>query len=56
MGPDGAGKTTLMRMLAGLLKPDEGRASAVGFDPLKTTAPCTRCSAICRRSSACVKI
>ncbi|MCS6056386.1 ABC transporter ATP-binding protein [Klebsiella variicola subsp. variicola] len=42
-----------MRMLAGLLKPDEGRASVIGFDPLKTTAPCTRCSAICRRSSAC---
>lgn len=35
MGPDGAGKTTLMRMLAGLLKPDEGRASVIGFDPLK---------------------
>lgn len=32
---DGAGKTTLMRMLAGLLKPDEGRASVIGFDPLK---------------------
>ncbi len=24
-----------MRMLAGLLKPDEGRASVIGFDPLK---------------------
>ncbi len=56
VGPDGAGKTTLMRMLAGLLKPDEGRASVIGFDPLKTTAPCTRCSAICHRSSACMKI
>ncbi len=38
-----------MRMLAGLLKPDEGRASMIGFDPLKTTAPCTRCSAICQK-------
>ncbi|HDT6508414.1 TPA: ABC transporter ATP-binding protein [Klebsiella aerogenes] len=35
VGPDGAGKTTLMRMLAGLLKPDEGSASVIGFDPLK---------------------
>ena len=56
VGPDGAGKPPLMRMLAGLLKPDEGRASVIGFDPLKTTAPCTRCSAICHRSSACMKI
>jgi ABC-2 type transport system ATP-binding protein len=26
VGPDGAGKTTLMRMLAGLLKADDGTA------------------------------
>ncbi|WP_054179989.1 ATP-binding cassette domain-containing protein [Trabulsiella odontotermitis] len=35
VGPDGAGKTTLMRMLAGLLKPDEGSASVLGYDPVK---------------------
>jgi ABC-2 type transport system ATP-binding protein len=35
VGPDGAGKTTLMRMLAGLLKPDDGHASVIGFDPVK---------------------
>ncbi|KNC08827.1 multidrug ABC transporter ATP-binding protein [Klebsiella sp. RIT-PI-d] len=34
VGPDGAGKTTLMRMLAGLLKPDSGSASVLGFDPI----------------------
>jgi len=34
VGPDGAGKTTLMRMLAGLLKPDGGSASVIGLDPL----------------------
>ena len=35
VGPDGAGKTTLMRMLAGLLKPDAGSAAVIGFDPIK---------------------
>ncbi|MGK0600704.1 ATP-binding cassette domain-containing protein [Yokenella regensburgei] len=35
VGPDGAGKTTLMRMLAGLLKPDEGSATVIGYDPVK---------------------
>ena len=35
VGPDGAGKTTLMRMLAGLMKPDEGEARVLGFDPIR---------------------
>ncbi|SLK19535.1 ABC-2 type transport system ATP-binding protein [Enterobacter sp. NFR05] len=34
VGPDGAGKTTLMRMLAGLMKPDEGSAEVIGLDPI----------------------
>lgn len=32
IGPDGAGKTTLMRILATLLLPDEGRAEVDGLD------------------------
>jgi ABC-2 type transport system ATP-binding protein len=32
VGPDGAGKTTLMRSLAGLLIPDSGTISVCGFD------------------------
>lgn len=32
IGPDGAGKTTLMRMLAGLLRPDAGHISVLGRD------------------------
>ncbi|MEZ4650215.1 MAG: ABC transporter ATP-binding protein [Candidatus Eisenbacteria bacterium] len=31
IGPDGAGKTTTMRILCGLLHPDSGRAQVLGF-------------------------
>lgn len=33
IGPDGAGKTTLMRLLAGLFLPDAGTISVLGHDP-----------------------
>lgn len=32
VGPDGAGKTTLIRLAAGLLRPDGGSLSVLGFD------------------------
>jgi ABC-2 type transport system ATP-binding protein len=32
LGPNGAGKTTTLRMLCGLLTPDEGRGTCLGFD------------------------
>lgn len=32
VGPDGAGKTTTIRILCGLLRPDSGNASILGFD------------------------
>ncbi|MCI7559944.1 MAG: ATP-binding cassette domain-containing protein [Bacteroidales bacterium] len=35
VGPDGAGKTTLFRILCTLLLPDRGRASVEGFDVVK---------------------
>ena len=35
IGPDGAGKTTLFRMLTTLLLPDDGTASVDGFDIIK---------------------
>ena len=35
IGPDGAGKTTLFRILTTLLFPDEGEATVAGFDIIK---------------------
>ncbi|MFZ2089048.1 MAG: ABC transporter ATP-binding protein [Desulfobaccales bacterium] len=34
VGPDGAGKTTAMRLLVGIMDPDEGGAQVLGFDPV----------------------
>ena len=34
-GPDGAGKTTTMRLLAGLLTPTRGQVSVLGREPLR---------------------
>ena len=35
IGPDGSGKTTLFRILATLVLPDEGTASVEGLDVVK---------------------
>ncbi len=35
VGPDGAGKTTIMRMLTGILAPSAGRAEVAGFDVVR---------------------
>jgi len=35
VGPDGAGKTTLIRLMTGLLQAEEGSLRVLGFDPTK---------------------
>lgn len=42
IGPDGAGKTTLFRLLTGLLLPDAGSASVLGHDVAGDTAALRR--------------
>lgn len=36
VGPDGAGKTTALRILAGVMKPDGGRARVMDENPMST--------------------
>ena len=42
LGPNGSGKTTSIRMLCGLLKPDSGRGTCLGYDVVKQAAAIKR--------------
>ena len=45
LGPNGAGKTTTLRMVAGLLKPDQGSISIFGIDALAEPTAAKRLTA-----------
>ncbi len=42
LGPNGSGKTTSIRMLCGLLTPDEGSGTCLGYDVIRQTASIKR--------------
>ncbi|MFG2044776.1 ATP-binding cassette domain-containing protein [Dactylosporangium sp. NPDC048998] len=46
LGPNGAGKTTAVRILATLLRPDEGRAVVGGYDVVRQAAAVRRISGL----------
>ena len=52
LGPDGAGKTTLIRLITGLMKPHEGSISVLNLDSVKRRGPFRPPSGTCLRNSA----
>jgi ABC-2 type transport system ATP-binding protein len=46
LGPNGSGKTTMIRLLNGVIEPDSGRMAVGGYDPVSEGTPVRRMSGI----------
>ncbi|MBD3816664.1 MAG: ATP-binding cassette domain-containing protein [Halothiobacillus sp.] len=55
IGPDAAGKTTLMRLICGLLTADAGTLTVLGFNAPPRRCACKQTSGTCRSTSDCTK-
>jgi len=56
IGPDGAGKTTIFRMLVTLMIPDEGKAIIEGFDSVSEYKKSEKLLGICPVNFLCIMI
>ena len=56
VGPDGAGKTTFIRLVAGLLRADAGTLEVLGIDVAAFRRPCRTAWGTCRNDSDCTRI
>jgi ABC-2 type transport system ATP-binding protein len=51
VGPDGAGKTTMLRILSSVMLPSQGTALVLGHDTRKVPIPSATRSDTCRKTS-----
>jgi ABC-2 type transport system ATP-binding protein len=51
LGPNGSGKTTSIRLMNGVIRPDSGSIAVAGFDPVRDGEPIRRMSGIMTESA-----
>lgn len=56
LGHNGAGKTTTLRLLLGLLKPDEGEVIVFGRNPIQEGIACAGCAEYYPKIQGCTSL